>query len=89
MASDHLRGDAVMNLGSRALGVKRLPQRAGVAEVQDNGLKTKGRKVGVLEAKSLKAKSLKAKSLKAKSLKAKSLKAKGLRARGQYEAPRV
>ena len=79
MASDHLRGDAVMNLGSRALGVKSLPQRAGVADIQDDGLKTKGRKVGGLEARSLKVKSLKARSLKAKSL----------RARGQNEAPRV
>jgi hypothetical protein len=60
MASDHLRGDAVMNLGSRALGVKSLPQRAGVADIQDDGLKTKGRKVGGLEAKSLKAKRLRA-----------------------------
>lgn len=79
MASDHLGGDTMTNLGARALGVKNLPQRAGVADIQDGGLKTEGRKVGGLEAKSLKAESLKAESLKAKSL----------RARGQYEAPRV
>jgi hypothetical protein len=60
MASDHLGGDTMTNLGARALGVKNLPQRAGVADIQDGGLKTKGRKVGGLEAKSLKAKSLRA-----------------------------
>jgi hypothetical protein len=74
MASDYLGGDTMTNLGARALGVKSLPQGAGVADIQDGGLKTKGRKVGGLEAKSLKARSLKAKSL---------------RARGQNEAPRV
>jgi hypothetical protein len=34
--------------------------RAGVADIQDGGLKTEGRRVGGLEAKSLKAKSLRA-----------------------------
>ena len=46
MASDHLGGDTMTNLGARALGVKSLPQGAGVADIQDGGLKTEGRKVG-------------------------------------------